>query len=375
MEERVPAEVFLPGGFVKEELESRGWTQNDLAEILEKSGRFVSDIINGKNTITPATAVNLGQAFGVSAEYWLNLESAYQLARSAKADDTVSRRARLFGKVPLKDMIKRGWIDTSKDIAVMERRVLDFLEIASIEEQPEFLAHAARKSSTYSEVTPAQLAWLIRARHLSKLLTPQEFSKSQLEQTSKRLMNLIDVPEGVDQIPRILSEGGIRFLVVETLPRTKIDGACFWLDENSPVIALSLRYDRIDYFWHTIMHELGHLKNEDGLSIDKDMLGEASGIEDKPPSEAAADQFAVNCLVSQDELEDFMLRVGPIYPKIRLIGFAALMKVHPGIVLGQLQHRKEVSYSKYRDLLVKIRETITSTALTDGFGNALPSYP
>ena len=162
---------------------------------------------------------------------------------------------------------------------------------------------------------------------------------------------------------------------MEALPQTKIDGACFWLDSNSPVIALSMRYDRIDYFWHTTMHELGHVKNRDGISIDKDIFEERTSTENTPPQEAVADRFAVENLVPQDELEDFIVRMKPIYSKTRLIGFASLMKVHPGIVLGQLQHRGEIKYATYRDLLLKVRDTVTATALTDGFGNTLPAYP
>jgi HTH-type transcriptional regulator/antitoxin HigA len=78
MEDRMPAEVFPPGDFLKEELEVRGWTQNDLANILDWPARLVSEIIDGQRCINPETALALAQAFGTSPEYWLNLESAYR---------------------------------------------------------------------------------------------------------------------------------------------------------------------------------------------------------------------------------------------------------------------------------------------------------
>jgi len=69
----------------------------------------------------------------------------------------------------------------------------------------------------------------------------------------------------------------VRFLVLEPLPQTRIDGACFWLDEYSPVVVVSVRYDRIDGFWHTLMHELEHMKNRHGLTdyrpLDTDLVG------------------------------------------------------------------------------------------------------
>ena len=69
------------------------------------------------------------------------------------------------------------------------------------------------------------------------------------------------------------------------------------------------------------------------------------------------------------ELDFFIARVKPLYSKFKIMNFAERIKVHPGIVVGQLQFRKEIPYSHNRDLLVRIREIITRTALTDGWGN------
>ena len=77
---RSVARVFPPGDFIREELEARGWTQRDLAEILGRPVQAVNAIVNGKKEITPETAIALGAAFQTSPEFWLNLESAYRLA-------------------------------------------------------------------------------------------------------------------------------------------------------------------------------------------------------------------------------------------------------------------------------------------------------
>ena len=76
---RPPAEVFPPGELLAEELEARGWTQTDLADILGRPHRLVNEIIAGKRRITPETAMGLAAALGTTAALWLNLESAYQL--------------------------------------------------------------------------------------------------------------------------------------------------------------------------------------------------------------------------------------------------------------------------------------------------------
>ena len=96
MTERQMAEVFPPGDMLKEELEARGWTQTDLAEIIGKSPRLVNEVIAGKRAITPDTARALADAFGTSAQFWMNLESAYQLSRLKIDASPVTRRARLY---------------------------------------------------------------------------------------------------------------------------------------------------------------------------------------------------------------------------------------------------------------------------------------
>jgi HTH-type transcriptional regulator/antitoxin HigA len=90
---RPVARVFPPGDFLREELEARGWTQRDLAEILDRPIQAINAIINGKKEITPETAVAFGAAFGTSPEFWLNLESAYRLAKVGPADPAIKVRA------------------------------------------------------------------------------------------------------------------------------------------------------------------------------------------------------------------------------------------------------------------------------------------
>ena len=90
----VPAEVFPPGDFLREELKARGKTQADLARVLGRPLQTVNQIINGRKSITPQTALELAQVFGTSPELWLNLESAYRLSLARKKiDPSIARRA------------------------------------------------------------------------------------------------------------------------------------------------------------------------------------------------------------------------------------------------------------------------------------------
>lgn len=90
---RRPAEVFAPGEYIREELEARGWTQGDLATILNRPLQAINEIINGKKRITAETAKAIAAAFGTSPEVWLNLENTYQLAKAADPDPDIPRRA------------------------------------------------------------------------------------------------------------------------------------------------------------------------------------------------------------------------------------------------------------------------------------------
>jgi HTH-type transcriptional regulator/antitoxin HigA len=275
-------------------------------------------------------------------------------------------------------MVRRGWIGSSADLDVLERNVCAFLGIDTIDDDPPIVPHAARKSTSYSEVTAAQRAWLIRAVALASMVEAEPFTERRLGRAYERLRGLLRSPEHVARVPGVLADGGVRLVVVEHLPQTRIDGAAFWIGAKSPVVALSLRYDRIDCFWHTLMHDLAHIKNgdvlwtdsSDSLLLDSDLVGShrESG-NDRPKCEERADREAAGFLVSQPSLDAFICEVRPRYSKARIASFAKAEGVHPGLVVGQLQHRGEISFAHSRDALVKVRDRITSATITDGWGN------
>lgn len=365
---RAGVELFPPGEFIRDELEARNWTQEDLAEILGRPLRTINQIIAGKKAIIPQTAQELAAAFGTTPELWLNLENAYRLGLERQEQGSVARRARLFALAPVKDMIKRRWICETHTAEEMELAVMRFLEISSLDESPS-LDHAARKSTSYTSITPAQLAWCFRAKHLAKTLQVCPFN---VTNASKALPDLhaLTVSENLAlKVPTVLASVGIRFVVVEHLPRSHIDGATLWLDDESPVIAVSMRYDRIDGFWHTLAHELSHVLHGD-RSVDIDLVGaQRTDVADKPEIEQRADEEASRFLVASEKLDSFIVRHKPRFSKANIVQFANLHRIHPGIVVGQLQFRKAILYSHSREMLSPVRESLTTTALTDGWGH------
>lgn len=372
MAERKAAEVFPPGEFIKEELEARNWNQVELAEIIGRQPSVINEIILGKRSISPEIAKELGEAFGTSAEYWLNLESIYQLWRVNDVDNVIARRARLYRIAPIKEMVKRNWINHSENIDVLENTIKEFFKINDLD-NPIQLPYAAR--SGRKEILTASLnAWLVRAKHLALCIDAKPFSVKSFNNCLTQLKNVIHNTQEIRHIPRILAENGIRFLLLEHLPQTSIDGVTFWIDTKSPVIVLSLRYDRIDYFWYTLAHELGHVKQKNGLIddaiVDVDLVGNEYYRNDKQSdAERQADLFATEFLINQSDLNNFIARVRPIYGKQKILGFAQRAGIHPGIVVGQLQHRREIPWSSCRLMLDKIKNVIIPSALTDGWGH------
>jgi len=373
MSDRLPVETFPPGEFIRDEIEARGWTQEVLAAVIGKSLKLVNEVVVGKRAITPETARALGEAFGTSAELWMNLEGAYQLSRTRPADNAISRRANLYGRWPVKDMVKRGWIEASDNPEVLEKRLLGFFEMENLEEEPKAFPHAARKTS-YESVTPAQLVWLFRAKKLASAVSVSTFSEARLRDCFERLRSLLHSPEETRHVARTLAEAGIRFVVLEQLPGTKTDGAMFWLDAKSPAIVLSMRYDRIDNFWHAILHELIHLKYKDAkFIVDEGILdAKLPGAPELPEIERRAQEEAAAFLLNQAELDDFIARLHPLYSKERIARFSKSVNVHPGLVVGQLQHRGRIPFSHSREMLVKVRTIVTQSTLTDGWGHAPP---
>jgi HTH-type transcriptional regulator/antitoxin HigA len=376
MSPRIPVEVFPPGDFIREELEERAWTQEVLAEVLGTSLRLVNEVITGKRAITPATARALGEAFDTGPNVWMNLESAYRLSQVRPRDDMVARRAKLYGRAPVREMIKRGWVERSPNVDVLEERVVRFFGIQSLDDKPSVFPHAAHKSTSYATATMAQCAWLIRARALATAVSAVSHTDRRLRDGLVQLHALLNDREDARHAPRVLAEAGIRLVVVEALPGSKIDGAAFWLDAKSPVIALSLRYDRVDGFWYTLLHELMHIvhkdvKVSDQPLVDENLIGEGSaGTANRSVVERRADREAAEFLVPEAQLSNFITQVRPLYSKKKIRGFAAEVGVHPGIVVGQLQHRGEIPFSHSRDMLEKIREMLLDAALMDGWGHA-----
>jgi HTH-type transcriptional regulator/antitoxin HigA len=353
-----PAQLVLPGRILKLELEARGWTQRDLAAILGRPEQVISEIITGSKQITPETSVELSQAFGTSPEFWHNLEANYrlELARTQVQGDAIARRSRLYAELPLREMANRGWLKLRESVDELEAEVTACLGVPVLPESPR-LAVRWRGSSARPALTYAQLAWLCRAESLARDQTGiSPWRAERLEPLARELSAFMRLAEDVAHVPDTLARWGVRFVCLRHLPKTYLDGAAFWLAEG-PVVALTLRYDRIDAFWFILLHELAHLA--EGYSeayLDQLENGEEDAAEPliADPHEEAANRLASDWLLAPDAFADFISRTAPRFSRANIETFAASQNRHPGIVLGRLQRERIVPYSHLRGLLVKV---------------------
>ena len=306
---------LTPGEVLRDMLAELGWTQDELALVMGVSRASVSSLISGKSGITPEMATALSAALRTEPSLWMDLDAKFRLSRVRTDISQIERRARLFKIAPVREMQRRGWISEVSNVEEIEHELGKFFGQPITEDAPEFVASMRKKDATIS-LTPAERAWCFEARRLASIFPVHPFSMNRADQITTKLRRLATYTKEARKIPTLLAEYGIRFVVVEPIAGAKIDGAAFWLSADSPVIALSIRYDRIDAFWFTLMHEWDHIRNQDRLSVDSNLVGENSlsgQIGPLEDIESRANQAASSMLIDQDELNSFIRRVGPLY--------------------------------------------------------------
>jgi HTH-type transcriptional regulator/antitoxin HigA len=376
MAQIAPIPVDHPGTFIEEELEERGWTQADLAYVLGWDPSQLNKLIKGVTSITPDTAIALGDAFDVPAEFFLNLQKAYELQQAKRADPGVRTRATWLSKFPIREMINRGWLEKT-EADLLDLQMMRFFDANRIEDIPLVgcapVPHAAKKTG-YDEPTGAQLVWLHRVRKIAAAADAPAYDREKLIEALPDIRAHMLDAEDLGQIPALLLQCGVRVVFVQPLAGSKIDGVCTWLGDQ-PVIGLSLRLDRPDNLCFVLRHEIEHVLQEDGKTAEDthvdvfDPDRDVTGI----PQEERADAAAAEFLVPQEKLTSFMVRKGKWISETDVLAFAARHNIHPAIVIGQIQHRRhkngdERAFAFLRRYLTKIHDYFMAWPLRDGWG-------
>jgi HTH-type transcriptional regulator/antitoxin HigA len=346
------AEVFPVGDILAEELDARGWTQAEFAEVLGRPAQFVSEIIAGKKEITRESATQIAAAFGTSAEFWLNLQDRYYLwrqshdAHAMEQLEDVRLRARLKELAPVNILRKRGFIvgDTPRQQEAELRRIY---KIDSIYDEPPILA-AARRSRPNDTLSSTQGAWIACVRLRAEEISTEAFSRDGFDDLARRLSRLLKSPEDFAQLPQLFAKVGVHLVYVEAFPSSKMDGCSFLLDDGSPVIGISGRGRRLDKVLFTLLHEvahilLGHLEQRRYILDDEELP--TLGLE-KPTDDLAGD------LVLPRRLPRLPERVSHSW--VRAV--SEEQGINPIVLIGRLQKMRRIPW---RTTLVKDAPAVT----------------
>ena len=344
-----------------------------LSAVLDMSESTLNKLILGNQAVTAEIAIALEEVFVVDAARFLALQQEFDLARArivSRPNPARAMRAQIFAELPVAELIQRRWIDVKsvRDLNAVDAALVQFFE----GQNPSEIAatpHAAKKTSAGEQPTSAQLAWLYRVRHIAKELLVPRYDEAAARAAIPRLKLLLSAPEEARHVPRILQECGIRFIVVEGLKSSKIDGVCLWLNERSPVIGMTMRFDRMDNFWFVLRHELEHVLQGHGMNdpcLDVDLNGAVVDEEEKIANEVASEFCAPKA-----RIDSFIRRKAPIFPERDFLGLAKVLGVHPALVAGQIQF-KTGRYDLFRSHLAKIRNRVLPSAIVDGWGDVAP---
>lgn len=342
------ARKFGPGTFIREQMELREWTQEELAEVTGFTIKHINKILTNKQAITLDMAKVLGQVFNTSAQYWINIDTDFRLWASTETssrEKDADLKGIIYERMPVKDMIKKGWIKPFSNTEELKQRVLDFwgwekLEFESLDK--ESIRFVARKSEAFNQFNASYaLTWFRKAAIESKRFKVPAFNRPKLVKLYDDIHNYTIDHEGINRFIKALADVGVIFFVLPHLQKTYLDGAAFY-SGNNPVIVYTGRYKRIDNFWFTIAHEiahvLNHLKNKDVFILDDFGKNNISAIE-KEANELAAIKL------KHAEIEEFLNPYLHYITSSKVEECAVEYGIHPSIIVGKLAHEKKISYS------------------------------
>lgn len=349
-----PYKNIGPGAHIQELMEIRNWTQQDLADVLGVSTKHVNKLLNDEQPITLNMAKLLGEAFELSPQFWVNLDTNYRLRQEDETEEEkdVDIRSKIYQYMPINEMCRKEWFQKPKTTDELEDKVCEFwgtnsLNFDMMAKVPEL---NYRKSDAYENFNPYSAnCWYQMAKNAASELTVPIYKKSALAQVAKELHSYTRKENGVAQAIKKVNEAGVKFLVLSHLQKTYIDGASF-IHNNSPVIVYTARYKRNDNFWFTLAHEIAHvlkhLKKEGDHFLDDFSKSEQEENDKEQEANALASEY-----LKHNEILDFFDSLAYITQE-QVEECAETFDVHTAIIMGALAHHKQISY-KYLHLFTE----------------------
>jgi HTH-type transcriptional regulator/antitoxin HigA len=196
------------------------------------------------------------------------------------------------------------------------------------------------QSDLFEEIST--VAWIAHVADTAEAQPSKvPFKESSIsEEFIRRLAKLSVRTDGPRHALDALRDVGINVVIESSLPGMSIDGASFHRKGTGPVLAMTLRYDRLDNFWFTLLHEVGHIAlhlAEPSDDVFVDSIEE--GSTDNEEAEAEADAFAKDGLVPRDTwLRSDARRLGS---ESSVVSLAKQLGIHPAIVAGRIRYERK----------------------------------
>lgn len=315
---------------IKFRMEQQGLTKKDLIPLIGSAPK-VSEVLNGKRSLSLNMIRKLSEGLGLSAD--ILIKAPEQTASESANIDWLA--------FPLAEMRKRGYFDgfsgTLRELKeYAAERMYNFLTSvpSGLNLQPAMLRASSHLRSNDKE-TDAYALWAWQVRVLQKANNQplgQPYRKGTVNlEWMKKVARLSWSSQGPTLAKEYLNNFGIHLVFEAHLPKTYLDGAVCISANGTPVVALTLRHDKLDNFWFTLMHELAHI----ALHLDGN---EAWYLDDLDAEggdliEQQADALAQEALIPTDVWSTHSLNEA-----VDVIALAEKLEISPCIIAGRARH-------------------------------------
>lgn len=368
----VPFIQHGPGDCIEDEKNKRGLDLNQeaMADILGISLKHYNEIINNKRHLSFEICLLLGKVFNTSPDYWANIDLRYRLHNTSVSARELETeiKTRLYKVVPVHELYKKNWLKQSDNFENVKNQIaklwgLKEFDIDKIEKDSTLVLKTRISENNLEKLNKfSLLVWHKKANQIAETVRVNKFDRDKLNTLSSEIRNYTSSIKTVKDFIKKLNQCGVKFIFLPHLQNTYLDGAVFFQGEN-PVIAYTSRFNRLDNFWWTVSHELGHILlnhlSKKNLVIIDNNLENHNEINKE---ERDADNFAGELLI-KDKIIKYFKSLGSYITEERVNNFSEDNNLHPSITVGILAYNGMISYvnkNRFNEPIADELEEITS---------------